>query len=211
MIRKPVRQKVDDTIAPHFAMHGILNEGNTCYVNAPLQLLFSLPHFREVILNAPVPDTTLTHAVKVFLRSFISTSRRDVLDPRQDVDRILRMAKPLSAAAVYAAIGARNADLFDFSHVQHDAEELFTFVLSTMHDELMEHCPGFQPPDSSSSTGVAGGSGVSAAGDDDDDGAWAEVGPKKTATKLSASTRMTLCYMLWIVLCVLRERVSFTP
>ena len=117
----------------------------------------------------------------------------------------------VDAAAVYAAIGARNADLFDFSHVQHDAEELFTFVLSTMHDELMEHCPGFQPPDSSSSTGVAGGSGVSAAGDDDDDGAWAEVGPKKTATKLSASTRMTLCYMLWIVLCVLRERVSFTP
>ncbi|EGD79366.1 hypothetical protein PTSG_09776 [Salpingoeca rosetta] len=179
----------DATVEPHYAMHGILNEGNTCYMNAPLQLLFSLPHVRRVLLGASVPPSTLTYALQSFLREFISTSRLDVLDPRQDVDRILRVAKPLSAAAVYAGIGSRNPSLFDFSNMQHDAEEVLTFLLSTVHDELLKHCPtftGLAPGERDASGGARNADDADAdAGDDAGDDGWEEVGPKKTSARLN--------------------------
>lgn len=168
---------------PHFAVHGILNEGNTCYMNAPLQVLFSLPHFREIMFDADVGQDTLLYAIKSFLQRFMSTKQNDILDPRQDVDRILRTSKAFSASAVYNSIGRRNPDLCDQQHHQHDAEELLSFLLSTMHDELIKASSINNDPQNSDSVPLQSsgvGSGENTQGQDD----WQEVGPKQTTAKI---------------------------
>jgi uncharacterized UBP type Zn finger protein len=55
---------------------GLLNLGNTCYLNAVMQSLAQLPTLRRALLEAPDNKTELVSATQELLRDMLSGEHR---------------------------------------------------------------------------------------------------------------------------------------
>lgn len=126
---------------------GLRNEGNTCFMNAPLQLLAAVTPLRQELVSGvtgrsvdfPASAGTrlpLCEAYKALLVQLtaVPVASRPAKTP---LGAWLRQQPALSAADVYAAVLKLNPALRRTKqHAQHDAEELMGFLLHTMHEEL---------------------------------------------------------------------------
>ncbi|PKI84909.1 ubiquitinyl hydrolase 1 [Malassezia vespertilionis] len=118
---------------------GLVNQGNSCFASVILQMLVytrPLYHFLTS-LHREVPQdlsnsTPLLEAIFRFLRGI----------PEAPADLSLASAQELDTAPIlpdYIFDAMRLHKRFDLLHLGHqeDAEEFFSMVLSTLHDELL--------------------------------------------------------------------------
>ncbi len=133
---KHVRSKVGALASPLTAtpsvIRGLHNLGNTCFINASLQLLLNCAPFFALTSTVSIPSTLhttlpLLHALNKLtqqLYSDQSASRASSppFNPSEIVGELTRLHPTLRSAQ---------------ARQQHDAEEMITFILSSLHEELV--------------------------------------------------------------------------
>jgi len=98
---------------------GLINNGNMCYLNASLQVISHLPFIKDLlILNEKnINKTTMTYQLVILLKSLWNNN--NTINPIEFKKKFVKLR-----------------DNFFIGSNQHDAEEAFSCIIETMHEEL---------------------------------------------------------------------------
>ena len=105
--------------------HGLVNLGNTCYINAGIQLLFCVPLFNKIIDNVlhinNVPDAVLYTSLHRLRNTFNNSPAHAIICPTDFIECVYKTAK--------------NKGLVSFKNKgQHDVHEFLLFMLDCFHE-----------------------------------------------------------------------------
>ncbi|KEG08737.1 ubiquitin hydrolase [Trypanosoma grayi] len=123
---------------------GIRNLGNTCYLNAVLQLLFSIPHVRHEVLRACAGDDFHTVEPGVCDLTGDATQRTQPQGHTEEEGLLASGLGELLAEMAFTRDGkGANAQSFASflsldTRTQQDAQEFFALLLGWLHDKGCE-------------------------------------------------------------------------
>lgn len=118
------KQRPSSLAQPQPPLQGFSNLGNTCYMNAILQSLFSLPSFSNDMLKQSIPWKKLP--VNALLRRFAHLMvKKDVACPETKKDLLRKVKNAISSTA----------ERFS-GNVQNDAHEFLSQCLDQLKDDV---------------------------------------------------------------------------
>ncbi len=186
------RPQADNRPPPGTGLTGLVNLGNTCFLNAGLQALMCVPHFARSFTELYQTSSAATHSHKrTILRAMESlvcacaSTELDTQSPR-DVLGTLRSVN----------------QMFSGYH-QHDSHEAMRFILNDIHETAAqrennwgarhEHFVGPPPAETagpaSAAAGDAAGAAAGAGAASDDRGDIATVPSSRRSPLLAAATK----------------------
>jgi len=112
--------------------NGFVNLGNTCYLNACLQLIFNIPELQDYFiqkkytqeLNQNIKDNILNKKDIIYVQQFVS-----LISDYYKVNNKLLTTKNLLQSIIQM-----NAEFR--LHEQHDSQEMLIFILDNLHEAL---------------------------------------------------------------------------
>uniref|UniRef100_A0A672HJQ1 Ubiquitin carboxyl-terminal hydrolase n=1 Tax=Salarias fasciatus TaxID=181472 RepID=A0A672HJQ1_SALFA len=118
------KQRPSTLVQPQAPLQGFSNLGNTCYMNAILQSLFSLPSFSNDMLKQSVPWKKVP--VNALLRRFTHLmAKKDVSCPETKKDLLRKVKSAISSTA----------ERFS-GNMQNDAHEFLSQCLDQLKDDV---------------------------------------------------------------------------
>ncbi|KAK4323537.1 hypothetical protein Pmani_005770 [Petrolisthes manimaculis] len=218
-----LRQYVQDHHYVAIQPRGLTNKGYWCYVNAPLQALLACPPFYNLMHKIPnIPglkkgksSTPVIDSIVEYIHEFsdmapsMKPSRKEKggaggAAGRRDQDII--PGPPFEPSYVYKMLATMNGELFKDGR-QQDAEEMLSFVLNALHEEMVEALKvadegGYSTSlkDNSLNGSVNGeASNVSDQEDASDPDEWKVMGPKKRSyiTRTATFTPSPISAIFW--------------
>jgi len=114
----------------HVALAGLYNLGNTCYFNSALQILFAIPEFKKYFIN-PQFQSEINRTNPLGTHGALANSIHSHL---KKISHSSDVSNAVSPKAIKYAISAFAIQFQDME--QHDAQELMTFLLDGLHEDL---------------------------------------------------------------------------
>ncbi|XP_069168182.1 uncharacterized protein [Procambarus clarkii] len=193
-----LREYIQDHHHVALQPRGLINKGYWCYVNAPLQALLACPPFYNLMRNIPnisglkkgKSSTPVIDSIVEYIHEFsdmapmLKPCKKDKANAaaRKEPDIVTGTAfEPLY---VYKMLATMNGDMFTDGR-QQDAEEMLSFVLNGLHEEMVEALKlagEVNPPPPSSDNSVNGsinGENIASDNEEMSDDEWQVMGPRK--------------------------------
>ncbi|MPC07657.1 Ubiquitin carboxyl-terminal hydrolase 10 [Portunus trituberculatus] len=199
---------------------GLINKANWCYINAPLQALLACPPFYNLMKNIPniaglkkgKSSTPVIDSIVEYIHEFsemapmLKPCKKDKSGSGARKEAEIVPGPPFEPSYVYKMLATINGDLFSDGR-QQDAEEMLSFVLNGLHEEMVEalklageYSPsptGDHPALNGSVNGETNTSDHEDASDDSDE--WQMMGPRKRCcvTRTAAFTPTPISAIFW--------------
>ncbi|KAG0712067.1 Ubiquitin carboxyl-terminal hydrolase 10 [Chionoecetes opilio] len=218
--RKPKLEYVQDHHHAALQPRGLINKANWCYINAPLQALLACPPFYNLMKTIPnivglkkgKSSTPVIDSIVEYIHEFseiapmLKPCKKDKGGGGARKEAEIVPGPPFEPSYVYKMLATINGDLFSDGR-QQDAEEMFSFVLNGLHEEMVEalkvageYSPsptGDQPALNGSVNGETNTSDHEDGSDDSDE--WQMMGPRKRCcvTRTAAFTPTPISAIFW--------------
>ncbi|XP_024983526.1 ubiquitin carboxyl-terminal hydrolase 24-like isoform X3 [Cynara cardunculus var. scolymus] len=172
-------EKLVDTVDGHLAVdsgtyllpRGLINSGNTCFLNATLQALLSCSAVVQLFQGLKTHDIHKTgYPTLAAIVEFISEFKMPAGASSKDMNH-MQVGRPFSPAMFEVVLKNFTPDVpssISGRPRQEDAQEFLSFIMHQMHDELLKL-------EGQSSSASGNGSSLVSSIEDDD---WETVGPK---------------------------------
>lgn len=215
-----LRQYVQDHHHAALQPRGLINKANWCYINAPLQALLACPPFYNLMKNIPniaglkkgKSSTPVIDSIVEYIHEFsemapmLKPCKKDKSGNAARKETEIVTGPPFEPSYVYKMLANINGDLFSDGR-QQDAEEMLSFVLNGLHEEMVEALKlagewspsptGDQPAVNGSVNGETNGSDHEDASDDSDE--WQMMGSRKRycVTRTATFTPTPISAIFW--------------